>query len=524
MLLLNGNIITMDSARPRAEAVAVGGDRIAAVGSNEEARAAGVGGPEIDLAGRTLIHGFNDAHLHLLYAGQIMLDVDLSPEAAPDIPAIQRQLAERARITPPGEWVMGYRYDVSKLAENRHPTRHDLDAATTDHPIAIYHVCSHIAVVNSAALKRIGFTRESADPAGGRLGRDPATGDLDGRLYEVVIAGEAPAGQGPPQKTVEQNRRALELIGRKALSVGITCATDAQVSTDWYEPFRLSAVDRTLPIRARLLLAARHLDAFLGMDLPDNPWLRVIGVKAFADGAIAGRTACLSAPYEGTDDCGILCIDQAELNRIARVTHDAGLQCCVHANGDRAIAMTLDAFEAAMGANPRSDPRHRLEHGTVMTPALIERAARLGVVVAPFASYVWHHGEKMGSYGERIHTMFAVRSMLDAGITVAGSTDHPCAPIDPLLGVQSMVLRQSRSGEPLGPGQRVSVEEALRVYTAGSAYASFEEAAMGMVRPGMLADLTVLGADPTAVDPAAIKDIPVDTTIVGGEVAYTRER
>lgn len=520
MLLVNGTVLTMDRDRPRAEAVWVKGDRIAAVGATAAMPAPARGEEVIDLAGRTLMPGFNDAHCHLLHAGLNLLDVDCSPRVAPDLAALRRQVAARARTTPPGEWILAHQYDVGKLAEQRHPTRHDLDAATSVHPVLLYHVCSHVSVANSRALAELGFNRESPDPPGGRLGRDKETGELDGRLYEVSVAGGSGSRPGPPAKTPEQNREGLIRIGRKALGLGLTCATDASVDPARLDLYRQMAAEGVLPIRVRLLVWCREVEAFLACDLKSPSAAKVIGGKVFADGAIAGRTACLVEPYAGTDDRGILTIDPDALRDVVRAIHEAGLQACIHANGDRAIAVALDAIEAAMTASPRPDPRHRLEHGTVMTPDLIARTKRLGVVVAPFASYIWHHGEKMSSYGERIHLMFAHRSLLDAGVPVAGSTDHPCAPLEPLLGVQSCVTRRSHTGELLGPGQRITAEEALRLYTAGSAYASFDERELGMIRPGMLADLTVLADDPTAVEPATIKDIPVEMTLVGGRVAY----
>jgi len=522
MFLVNGNVITMDPGRPRAEAVFVEGDRINAVGATREVTAAAPPGEVIDLAGRTVIPGFNDAHAHLIHAGHALLDVNLAHDLAPDIAAIQRLIAERARTTPAGRWIVGMSYDFAKLAERRHPTRQELDAATMDHPVFLRHVSGHVGVANSLGLARLGYTRDSPDPAGGRLGRDAETGELDGRLNETATRPADPSAEGPPAKTPEENRRAFEAIGRKALSLGLTSATDASVHPDGLAMYRAMAAERALPIRVRLLADSTYLDEFLALDLPADDWLKVIGFKIFADGAIAGWTARLSEPYEGTDDRGILTIEPAVLRERVMAIHCAGYPACTHANGDVTIAMTLDAIEAAMSAHPRPDPRHRLEHGTVMTPDLIARTKRLGVVVVPFGSYVWHHGEKMHAYGRRIEMMFAHRSLLDAGVAVAGSTDHPCAPLDPLLAVQSCVLRQGHNGESLGPGQRITAEEAIRVYTVGSAYAAFDEQEKGMIRPGMLADLTVLADDPTAVDPTSIKDIPIDLTIVGGRVAYER--
>jgi predicted amidohydrolase YtcJ len=522
VLLVNGNVMTMDAARPRASAVAVVGERIAAVGSDRECRAAAGKGEVVDLHGKTLLPGFNDAHCHLLHGGRALLDVDCSPEAARDIDAIRRLIAERARTTPPGQWIVGHNYDVSKLAEGRHPTRQDLDAAAPQHPVFLSHVCTHIAIANSLGLARLGYAKESADPPGGRLGRD-ARGELTGRLDEEAMAARPGAPGRRPRMSPDDDRRAMQEISRRALRLGLTSASDAHIDPQGVRVLREMAAAGALPLRMRLLVTTDGLDecgAGRGERSAEDAWCRVAGGKIFADGAIAGRTACLLEPYEGTDDRGILAIEPDALRDQAVDVHRRGLQVCIHANGDRAIGLALDAIEAAMRTDPRPNPRHRLEHGTVMTPDLIARVKRLGVVVVPFASYVWHHGEKMRSYGRRIEMMFAHRSLIDAGVPVAGSTDYPCAPLNPLLGVQSCVLRQSHTGEPLGQGQRLSVEEAMRVYTVGSAYAFFDEAEKGAIRPGMLADLVVLGADPTRVDPMTIKDIPVAMAVVAGRVAY----
>jgi predicted amidohydrolase YtcJ len=240
------------------------------------------------------------------------------------------------------------------------------------------------------------------------------------------------------------------------------------------------------------------------------------------DGAIAGRTAYLSVPYEGTtDDYGILAIATDVLEERVMTAHKAGFQVAVHANGDRIINMTLDAYEKALRAHPREDHRHRLEHGTVVNPEILARMKRLGVAVLPFGSYIYYHGEKMRFYGEkRLSMMFAHRSFLDNGIIVGGSSDHQCAPWPPLAGIQSCVTRKSHTGELLGPEQRVTPEEALWIYTMGSAYTSFEEKIKGSVEVGKLADLVILGEDLTQVDPETIKDIPVMATMVGGAFVY----
>ena len=200
--------------------------------------------------------------------------------------------------------------------------------------------------------------------------------------------------------------------------------------------------------------------------------------------------------------------------------HKAGLQVSVHANGDRAIEIVLNAYENALKHFPREDHRHRIDHCTVVNPKLLERIKRLHCVVLPFSTYVYAHGEKMSAYGSRISMMFAHRSFLDYGIPVGGSSDYPCGPYDPLLAIQTMVTRKSAQGMILGPEQKISVEEAIRIYTIGSAYVMFEEKIKGSIEEGKLADFTVLSMDPTETPVDAIKDIKVEMTVVGGEIVY----
>ena len=241
-----------------------------------------------------------------------------------------------------------------------------------------------------------------------------------------------------------------------------------------------------------------------------------------SDGAIAARTAYLSEPYIGSDDDhGILAMSPEETEEKVMEMHRAGFQVCIHANGDLAIDMVLTAYEKAQAAYPRRDPRHRIEHCTLVNPDLLRRMKALGTVATPFCTYVYYHGEKMPFYGEeRLKWMFAQRSFIDSGIVSTGATDYPPGPFEPLMGIQACVTRTDSSGKVWGENQRVSIEEALRLYTLNGAYASFEEQSKGSVEAGKLADLVVLGADPTQVDPMTIKDIQIERTIVGGEAVY----
>jgi predicted amidohydrolase YtcJ len=312
------------------------------------------------------------------------------------------------------------------------------------------------------------------------------------------------------------------------LASGITSVHDALVSSGTLDTYQAAVKGGDLHLRVYMLISIEYLPHLRALKLRagfGNEYLKIGGVKILADGGIAGRTAYLSEPYVGSGDRGILALESEEaLQELIRQGHQAGFQVCVHANGDRAIEMALNGFERAVGEFPRKDHRHRLEHCTVVNPGILRRIKKLQLLVTPFGSYVYHHGEKMIPYygAGRVEMMFAHRSFLDYGIGVSGASDSPCGPYQPLLAIQSCVTRKSAAGEVLGAKQRITVDEALYLYTMASAYAAFEENLKGSITPGKLADLVVLGEDPRRVNPDEIKDIPVEMTIVGGEIKYDK--
>ena len=520
-VLLNANVITVDPYRPRAEAVAIRDGKFAAVGSTAQIRS--LAGPQtqvLDLSGKTVVPGFIDAHLHVLSSGVahvLAVDCDL-----PSIGEIQQTLQQRADKTPKGQWVRGFKFDDTKTREGRFPSKEELDAVSSDHPVFVTHRGGHSFCANSRAFQRLGVDRGTPDPPGGKFERHPATGQLTGVLHER--AGEA-FGNAMPTPSPADHREGLRLICRMFNAAGLTSVHDAIVHRSDLEVYRAGLAAKELTLRVYALIWHDCFDHFqktgLGTGFGDE-MLRLGGIKMMADGAIAGRTAWLSEAYAGSaDDYGIRVIEPRELEEKTLEIHRAGFQVCVHANGDAAIDMVLAAYEKAVAAHPRPDPRHRIEHCTLVTPSILQRMAKLGCIATPFCTYVYHHGEKMKYYGEeRLERMFAQRSFLDHGIVSTGSTDYVPGPYEPLLGIQSCVTRTDSTGKVWGASQKITVEEALRMYTYNGAYASFEEDVKGSIAAGKLADLVVLGADPTAVDPHEIKDIPVERTVVGGETVY----
>jgi predicted amidohydrolase YtcJ len=532
LILWGGNIITLDPRKPSARAVAVKNGRFLRAGSDEEAKAlAGSKTRRIDLRGRTVTPGFIDSHQHLSQYGTDLLQVDCSPKRCKTISDIQKAVLQETRRNPPGEWVRGVGYDDTKTQGEKRLTRWDLDEVAPGHPVFIQQVSGHWGVVNSKALEAGGIREDSPDPSGGAYGRDPATGRLNGILYEqaeFAFVFEGITGQAPiiPPFSRKDRIRGVRLAAKRYLASGITSVHDALVSAQTLETYQEALKTGELKLRVYMLISIEYLPQLRALNLKTgfgNEWLKIGGVKILADGAIAGRTAYLSEPYVGSEDRGILAVESEQvLHDLIRQGHNAGFQVCVHANGDRVIEMALAGFEKTLEESPRRDHRHRLEHCTVVNPEILKRIKRLRMLVTPFGSYVYHHGEKMVPYYgmKRVEMMFAHRSFLDYGIAVSGASDNPCGPYEPLLGIQSCVTRRSSAGELLGPRQKITVEEAISLYTMASAYASFEEDVKGSITPGKLADLVVLGEDPRKVDPGEIKDIPVEMTIVGGEIKH----
>ena len=521
LILYNANILTMNGTEPRAQAVAIAGGRFLAVGSNSDVlNLAGPGARKLDLTGKTIVPGFIDAHSHPADAGRLhlrMVDCDLR-----SIREILAALRERAAKTPPGDWVLGFKYDDTKTEEGRPLTIADLDAVP-DHPVHIQHRGGHTAYANSLAFRKAGIDEKIPDPPGGKIDHDPATGKLSGRVaesansyFEKVI---------PLNFTRDDCREGVKLISKMLAKTGITSAHEAQGTPEDLRAYQDAHEAGELLYRAYCLINYHYLDQMLEAGVRTglgNEWVRVGAMKLVCDGSISERTARLSAPYEGRpNDYGILVMTEDELYTHARKAHLAGWQIGTHANGDVGIDTTLRVYERLQREAPRRDPRFRLEHCTVVNDGLIARIKALGAIPTPFSTYVYYHGEKMRYYGaERLNHMFALRSFLDAGIRPTQASDYPPGPFEPMMALQSEVTRTDMKGNVWGPKQRITVEEAIRVGTLHGAYASYEENIKGSIEAGKLADLVVLGRDPLREDPSKLIAIPVEKTMAGGRWTF----
>ena len=523
LAVINGRVYTSDPRQPRASAFAVHNGRFVAVGQTQDVQNLCTAATSvIDAEGRTVTAGFIDAHSHPASAGLaelIHVDCDLR-----NIQKIQQALRKRADQTPEDMWVTGVKYDDTKLAEGRGITRHDLDQAVSDRVVRVHHRGGHTAVFNSLAFELAGVDRNTPDPPDGRFDRDDQ-GELTGLVQEAARNAFARVPRRHPQITAETHRDGVALISKQMSAKGLTTVHDASAQS--ITPYHDAYAEGLVRCRFYLMMTGglykRVKDAGLRTGF-GNDWLRIGGLKLFADGSASERTMRMSTPYEGRpEDYGILMTSQDRLDEIVGEAHRNGFQVGVHANGDVAIDMVLKAYEKAVRSHPRARPRHRIEHCSLVDHQLLLRMRALGVIPTPFYTYVYYHGRKWLHYGkQRMERMFAHRWFLDYGIPVAGASDYMPGPYDPMMAIQSMVTRTDFEGRVWGPNQRITVDEALRVCTLNGAYASFEEDSKGSITDGKLADFVILNDDPHDVDPHRIKDIPVDQVVVGGRTVFLR--
>lgn len=545
-VLLDGVVVTLADGIPEAEALAITHDRIAAVGSTDDiAETVGPDTDVIDLDGRTALPGFIDTHLHIPMGGRRMTHVNCRSPPNESIEDVKTRLAARAEETPDDEWIIcsGYNLGLVWEDEGRHIDRWDLDEVAPDNPVQVNSVGGHTgSIYNSAALALAGIDRDTPDPA------PPAVIERDdhGRPSGLVSEdAELPLLAAVPDETRTERKQNVKRAMEQLLEWGITTAHDALTRPEDLRIYQELHNDDDLPIRVGMMLqgdAGPDIGAE-GMDVLErladvgirtgfgDDRLFVVGVKYFMDGAFTGRTAAMYEPFVGEsvpEDSpqydGLLHIDPEYFtDRVVRA-HDAGLRVCVHGQGDRGIDHILDAFEAVLDAE--EDHRYRIEHGGLTTPDQLDRMADLGVCVSSSISFLGGDVSRNWVYwgDDRIRWTYALASLQEYGIRAGANGDWPVTTGDPRIGLKTAVTRETVTGETVGPDQRISIEDALRLYGPDAAYLEFAEADKGTLEPGKLADITVLASDPRAVDPGALPEIDVAYTIVGGEVQYDRDR
>jgi predicted amidohydrolase YtcJ len=528
VILTNANIYTVDPAQPRATALAIANDRIVAVGSDDEIERVQLpGAARLNLGGAFVLPGFIDAHLHLEWTGLGMQRVSVF-----EVPS-RREAVERVRAraaqTPPGEWIFGDGWTQALWDDQAFPTAAELDEATRDHPVALSAKSGHAMWVNSIALQRAGVTATTPDPEGGQLVRD-AGGRPSGTLLENAMG---LVGAHFPTPTPEQEEDATVLAMRAMNTRGLTgvhCMDGGDAAVRSFNTYQRLREQGRLTLRIVKQLPAEYLDQAADLGIRSgfgDTWLRVGGIKIFSDGALGPRTAAMLAPYEGeTDNYGIATIEREELFEKVLKANAHGLAAVIHAIGDRANHDVLDAFEIAIRQssiqNLKSKIRNRIEHAQVLHPNDIARFAQLGVIasVQPI-----HATQDMlmadAHWGKRSAHAYAFRSLLDSGARLAFGSDSPVETFDPLVGLHAAVTRRRADGTP-GPGgwypeQRVGIEDAIRAYTIGAAYAGGLEREVGTLQPGKLADLVVLTRDLTAIPADEILSARVERVMVNGE-------
>jgi predicted amidohydrolase YtcJ len=532
LIIVNARVRTMDTTKPTSEAVAIYRNRILAVGSNSEIRKlAGLGTEVIDARGKLVLPGFNDAHVHFLGGGFQLSSVDLRDANTPK--EFADRIASFANKLPPGRWITGGDWDHERWpgvdGKAPLPTKELIDAVTPNTPVFVSRLDGHMALANSLALKLAGITKDTADPDGGLIVRDPKTGEPTGVLKD---AGMSPVWKVVPDATFEEKLAAAKAATEHAARLGVTSVQDMSAGNDVgvYQTLlekgelktRIYAVS---PLPAWERLARTGVRAHFG-----NEMLRIGGLKGFADGSLGSTTAFFYEPYLDAPETRGLAGDEmfpegAMLERV-RQADRAGLQVMIHAIGDRANEQILNIFATVKGENGERDRRFRIEHAQHLRRQDIPRFASEKVI----ASMQPYHAIDDGRWAEkrigheRAKTTYAFRSLLDSRVMLAFGTDWTVAPLDPMLSVYAAVTRRTLDGKnPDGwiPEQKISVDEAVRAYTVGSAYAEFQEQNKGTITTGKLADIVMLSEDIFSIDPREIERVKVVLTIMDGRVVYS---
>ncbi len=525
-VFVNGNIITMDPACPRAQAVAVYGDRILGVGTREELET--IIGPTtrvIDLEGHTMVPGFNDAHGHLLQYGQDSLTLEVTPERCPNIQVMKQKIAERAAQLSPGEWLLGYGWDESRMEDGHAPNVEDLTEAAPQNPLMLIRTCYHMVAVNKMALELGGITDSTPDPEGGKIVRDQAgipTGLLQDNAQDFVK-------NIIPPMTKDKLKQCIANASKLYNKQGITSTCDAGYLggidceiPGWCE----AAVEGLLTVRTSTLMLPETASKITELGIPShfgNDMFRFGCVKYIMDGSMGGGTAGMSEPYlQPHLGTGLIYMEQEELNEKVKAAHDAGYQISIHGIGDKTIDRILTAFEAALAANPRPNHRHRIEHASMAYPHLLDRAKALGLTLNMNPGFLYYLGiAHIANIGDKVAYEFPMKTAMEKGIVVSAGSDRPVIDGHPKYSLFAMTQRDTIAGQDCGKAECLTMEQALYTYTVAGAYQTFEEDKKGMIRPGMLADFAVLSLDPTAGTPQKILDMEVLMTILGGQIVFT---
>lgn len=531
LILTGGTVHTMDALDRVATALAIKDGRIVGVGLDEEMRAlAGLGTIEESLDGKVVVPGIVDAHNHLMFTGFLLQDIQLYDcRSIPEIVDRVRTAVEKAK---PGDWIVGRGWDESLLAEGRFPSRYDLDSVAPNNPVVLHRVWNKLTC-NSAALRAAGIDRNTPDPPAdvaysGSFDRDAdgePTGLFRDRAKDLITS-------ALPPKTTEDYARAVAVASQHYNAAGITAVGEPGLYPEEVHGFHQAHLNHQLTVRTDMMLAGWGFgSAKIEEQLPErfksmgvmtgfgDDILRIGGVKFMPDGGIGDRTAKVYEPYEGeSDNRGQWIVEPQELGHLIRFVHDLGFAIDTHTCGDEAQQVTVEAYAAAQNANPKPWLRHRVHHAYLPTERALELMARHRIPAVVSDPFLRGLGESyIISLGlERASRMMPMRTYLDRGIPLAGSSDSPVAVFDPWIGFHSAITRQTVNGTVMGATERITPLETLRSYTIGGAYALGREREIGSIEPGKLADLLILDDDPLDVEPDRFLDWKPRATMVGG--------
>jgi hypothetical protein len=512
LVLINGNILTMNPAQPHAEAVAITDDRIAKVDSNAEIKKlVDKNTKTLDLRGKTVVPGFTDTHIHVADFGRTLQWIDC--KQANSLQALLALVREKATKTAKNKWILGSGWNQENFAEKHAPTRQELDDAAPDNPIILYHQLGRMCIVNTKALRLAGISKATASPKDGVIEKDAMggpTGILEGNATDLVW-------NAVPQPTEPETLEAAKGACAKIVEAGITSIHWIALSETELAIAQKLIRGGDVPLRIFLIITDEVYE-----NLPEQTDLtnrNIDGVVVFSDGYLASQTAALNKSYVGDPgNRGQLLYTQEELERLTAKIHKANLQVIIHAMGDKAVEAALKALQSL--PNAPNKHRHRLEQAALLNRQLITCLKKLKHIVSIQPKVVesefntWAANEHLGH--ERARMLFPLKTLLRQGLRVVAGSDCPMEPLNPLLGIQSLVTRKPY------PEERLTVEEALRLYTVDAAYATQEETEKGSIEDGKLADLSIISEDPTAIPPENLVGVEVEVTIIGGKVAYQK--
>ncbi|UOQ95159.1 amidohydrolase [Halobacillus shinanisalinarum] len=544
MIITNANIITLDQRNTAAKSLLVSNGRIVEICTEStpdmSAYTTTSNTYTLDLKGATVLPGFIDTHSHLLMYGQMLNDIDCRSPHTNDIRQIVTKIHEKAQLSKPGEWIMGWGYDDTLLNEKRHPTRFDLDQVSQNNPVFIRHISGHFATVNSKTLELAGISDDTLNPDGGFFGRDDS-GRLNGVIHEIPALEKV-----FPVLPVSNEEENIENIGKAAqtyLSQGITTCTDAGVGLDK----GISELDAHLaavnsgknPMSMRLMILHHLLGEdgrFAGYNAKEiqnelnnktNNKVKLDSAKLFQDGSIQGYTAALRDPYYSDKSVkGTLLHGQKAFNEEILDLHRRGFRIAIHGNGDKAIESNISALQEALQKAPREDHRHRIEHVQTASYHDLNLMKKLGIAASFFINHVYYWGERHRDIflgPQKAARLNPLAEAVDLDLLFTLHSDCPITPISPLFSVWAAVNRLTSKGNVLGEGQKIDALTALKSMTSYGAALNFEEDDKGTIEVGKKADFVVLEDSPVTCPPEEIKDIPILSTIIDGRIVWTNK-